>query len=53
MAHKRQKCKAKDALQAKDIKVQQNPASAGFVCHTCGTACKSGIDWPLTHPQQD
>ena len=36
-ADKRQKRQAKEAL---DIKVQQNPASADFVCQICGKACK-------------
>ena len=51
-ADKRQKRKAKEAL---DIKVQQNPASADFVCQTCGRACKSRIglySHSRTHPQQ-
>ena len=37
---KRQKRKAKEAL---NIKVQQNPVNADFVCQTCGRACKSRI----------
>ena len=52
-AHKRQKRNAKEAL---DIKVQQNPASADFVCQICGRACKSRIGLyslhSRTHPQQ-
>ena len=43
-ADNRQKRKAKEAL---DLKVQQNPASADFVCQICGGACKS-----RTHSQQ-
>ena len=49
---KRQKRKAKEAL---DAKVQKNPASADFVCQTCGTECKSRIgryNHSRTHPQQ-
>ena len=51
-ADKRQKSKAKEAL---DIEVQQNPASANFVCQICGRACKSRIglySHSRTHPQQ-
>ena len=51
-AEKRQKRKAKEA---QDIKVQQIPVSADFVCQTCGRACKSRIDLyshSRTHPQQ-
>ena len=51
-ADKRQKRKAKEAL---GVKVQQNPASADFVCQICGRACKSRIglySHSRTHPQQ-
>ena len=48
---KRQKRKAKEAL---DAKVQKNPASADFVCQTCGRECKSRIglySHSRSHPQ--
>ena len=51
-ADKPQKRKAKEA---QDIKVQQIPVSAAFVCQTCGRACKSRIglySHSRTHPQQ-
>ena len=51
-ADKRQMRKTKEAL---NIKVQQNPANADFVCQTCGRACKSRIglySHSRTHPQQ-
>ena len=48
-----EKRKAKETL---DINVQQNPASADFVCQICGRACKSRIGLyslhSRTHPQQ-
>ena len=51
-ADKRQKRKAEEA---QDIEVQQIPASADFVCQTCGRARKSKIglfSHSRTHPQQ-
>ena len=51
-ADKRQNRKAKETL---DIKVQQNPISADFVCQTWGRDCKSRIglySHSRTHPQQ-
>ena len=43
-ADKRQKRKAKEAL---NIQVQQNPASADFVCQTCDRAMQQIKNWPL------
>ena len=51
-ADKREKRKTREAL---DINVQQNPASADFVCQICGRSCKSRIglySHSRTHPQQ-
>jgi len=48
-ADKRQKRKAKEA---QDIKVQQIPANADFVCQTCGKSRIGLYSHSRTNPQQ-